>query len=455
MTTLPTVSKTTIDRLIAAGVPALIRDDKLPGFQARLNKDGTVSYALEYRAGRGRAFPVRRVVIGKHGIDGMTPDKARRAAEDLRGQVRDVRSDMEERDPLAARKAEAKKLAFERESLTVRQVGERYMAEVVRPTKKPATVALYSIYLDKHISALDADGKPGKAGIGHLKAKDLTRADVEKLHRRIGAKQAVTANRVIVMLSGVLNWGASVGAIPAGTNPARGLKRFSETAKERFLSTPELARLGDTLRLAETEGLPWEPDPDKKVKHAPKENRRTVIDQFAIAAIRLLMLTGCRLREVLHLKWSEVDFERGMLFLSDSKTGKKPVVLSAAALEILAGVLRMGSYVIASSTAGDKDEKPRADLHKPWHRITGHAGLDGLRIHDLRHTFAATGAGGSLGLPVIGRLLGHRNVETTQRYAHLADNPLKVAADRIADEIAAKLKGQSGEVIPLPTPGAR
>ncbi|MFT4131884.1 tyrosine-type recombinase/integrase [Labrys sp. (in: a-proteobacteria)] len=450
-----TVSKTTVERLIAGGAPGLIRDDKLPGFQARLNKDGTVSYALEYRAGRGRAFPVRRVVIGKHGVDGMTPDKARRAAEDLRGQVRDVRSDMERRDPLAARKAEAKKLAFERESPTVREIGERYIAEVVKPTKKAATAALYEIYLNKHIAPRDTEGKPTKTGIGHLKAKDLTKAEVEKLHRRIGSKQTVTANRVIVMLSGVLNWAASVGAIPAGANPARAIKRFSETAKERFLSAQEIAQLGDTLRLAETDGLPWEPDPDKKVKHAPKENRRVVIDQFAIAAVRLLMLTGCRLREVLHLKWAEVDFERGMLFLADSKTGKKPVVLSAAALEILANVPKMGVYVIASTSAGQEDERPRADLHKPWHRITDHAGLEGLRIHDLRHTFAATGAGGSLGLPVIGRLLGHRNVETTQKYAHLADNPLRVAADRIADEIAAKMKGQSAEVIPMPTRGAR
>jgi integrase len=144
------------------------------------------------------------------------------------------------------------------------------------------------------------------------------------------------------------------------------------------------------------------------------------------------LFTGCRLREILQLKWAHVDFERGMLFLPDSKTGRKPVVLAAPAVAVLQELSRIGDYVIA----GNDMKRPRHDLQRPWRAITARASLSGLRIHDLRHSFAATGAGSGFSLPIIGKLLGHRNLETTSRYAHLAASPLKVAADRIANDLA-------------------
>src|SRR5204862_1250052 len=134
----------------------------------------------------------------------------------------------------------------------------------------------------------------------------------------------------------------------------------------------------------------------------------------AIAAIRLLLFTGCRLREILHLKWEHADFERGLLLLPDSKTGRKTVVLNAPALAVLANLERIGPYVIS----GDDPEKPRADLKRPWKAVANRAGLEGIRLHDLRHTYASFGAGEGLGWPIIGRLLGHTQASTTQRYAH-------------------------------------
>jgi hypothetical protein len=138
---------------------------------------------------------------------------------------------------------------------------------------------------------------------------------------------------------------------------------------------------------------------------------------FAAAAIRLLILTGARLREILDAKWKHADFERGILFLPDSKTGPKPVYLGAAALAILASLPRLegNPHIVA----GMKDGAQRADLKKPWAAVTKAAGLEGLRIHDLRHSFASVGAGASLGLPIIGKLLGHTQAATTHRYAHL------------------------------------
>jgi integrase len=199
---------------------------------------------------------------------------------------------------------------------------------------------------------------------------------------------------------------------------------------------------------AETIGLPYEVDQvNPKSKHAPKEaNRRTIIGPHAAAALRLLIFTGARLREVLHLEWEQVDFERGLLLLPTSKTGKKTIVLNGPALAVLSGLPRIGVYVIAGTSAGEEDERPRADLKKPWKAISKRAGLDGVRIHDLRHTHASVGAGAGLGLPVIGKLLGHTQAATTQRYAHLDADPLRKASERIADHLALAM----GEARPSP-----
>jgi integrase len=168
------------------------------------------------------------------------------------------------------------------------------------------------------------------------------------------------------------------------------------------------------------------------------------MDPFAVAAIRLLMLTGARLREILNAKWEYVDFERGVIFLPDSKTGKKPVYLSAAALATLADLSRIkgNPFMIA----GANDGAPRKDLKKPWAAVTRAAGLDGLRIHDLRHTFASFGAGASLGLPIIGKLLGHAQTSTTARYAHLDADPMRRAVDTIGATISAAMdRAQQGD----------
>jgi integrase len=152
------------------------------------------------------------------------------------------------------------------------------------------------------------------------------------------------------------------------------------------------------------------------------------------------------LREILHLKWAEIDFERGLLFLGDSKTGKKSVVLNAPALAVLQDLPRRSAYVIP----GDSPDTPRADLKRVWSAVTARADLAGVRIHDLRHTFASYGAGGGLGLPIVGKLLGHTQASTTQRYAHLDADPLRRAADTIGATIAAAMDvRKDGNVVKL------
>ena len=199
--------------------------------------------------------------------------------------------------------------------------------------------------------------------------------------------------------------------------PPRGSSATLER-KRRSPTREELGRLGDALREAETVGLAWTIDESApNAKHAPKEDRRTKIDTHAAGAIRLLIMTGARLREILGAQWPQVDIERGVINLPDSKTGAKSIYLSAAAQEVLASLPRIDGnpHIIPGEIKG----KPRRDLKKPWAALTRAAGLQGVRIHDLRHSFASFGAGASLGLPIIGKLLGHLQAATTHRYAHL------------------------------------
>jgi integrase len=272
--------------------------------------------------------------------------------------------------------------------------------------------------------------------LGKRKAEKITTAEIQRVHSR-NAHTPYQANRLLRVLSSLFTFAGKALVVPVGFNPCRGIEYFPEEGRERYLSTQELARIGEAIREAETVGLPYAVDKAKPTaKHAPKEaNRRTVIGPHAAAALRLLIFTGARLREILHLRWEHVDFERGLLMLPTSKTGKKTIVLNAPALAILNGVPRTGNYVIA----GTSPDKPRSDLKKPWKTVSKRAGLTGVRIHDLRHTHASVGAGAGLGLPIIGKLLGHTQSATTQRYAHLDNDPLKKASEHIGSRLAAAM----------------
>ena len=322
----------------------------------------------------------------------------------------------------------AREKALDRKAMTIADLERVFMEEEVRPTCKPRTVNLYAMYFRIHILP----------ELGSKRASDVSHTDIVRLHRKIGLQAKPTANRVVSLVSALFTWGRKTNRILTETNPARGVQLFPEQPRERYLTSDEMLRLGDAIREAETQGIPYEIDETRQTsKHAVKAiNRYTKIGPHAAAAIRLLLLTGARLREILDLRWANVDLERGLLFLSDSKSGKKTIVLNTPALLILSSLPRIGDFVIAGQSAGSKEERPRADLQRPWGAITQRARLIGLRLHDLRHTHASFGVGAGLGLPIIGRLLGHSNVETTQRYAHLADDPVRKASERIGGDLA-------------------
>jgi integrase len=409
------ISKRSVDALVCRADQdrEFLWDDALAGFGVAAYPNGKKAYVVQYRQ-NGRS---RRSAIGDHGR--LTPDEARSEAKKLLGSVE------KGEDPIAARKVERKVRIFS-------EIASEFLSLHAEAKRKARTHEGYKVLVDRHINP----------AIGRIRVTELRRADVAKMHGKMSATPGA-ANRAVSLVSAIWNWAAARDEVASVGNPAKGIPRYPESAKERFLSSDEFRRLGEALSKAETEGLPYEVNEQgPNAKHAPKpENRKRFIDPYAAAAIRLLILTGARLREILHAQWESVDFERGILFLRDSKTGRKPIYLGSATLAILTGLPRIkgNPYIIAGSSA----DRPRADLKNPWRAITDAAGLNGLRLHDLRHSFASVGAGASLGLPIIGKLLGHTQPSTTARYAHLDADPMRRAVDTIGDTITTAMNGHA------------
>lgn len=410
-------------------------DCDLSGFGVAALASGKKVYVAQFR----RAGRQQRMHLGEHGR--LTPDEARSLAKEILGAVE------RGKDPIEERRARQK-------VRTLKEVGEEFMRLHVAAKKKDRTYEEYARLLRLHIYP----------ALGSKPITAITKGDVARLHSGLSDRPSA-ANRCLALFDTVWNWAVNRGEI-AGASPTKGLERNPERARERYLTPDELRRLGKALREAETVGLPWEVDEKgPKAKHLAKAgNRQRIIDEHAVAAIRLLMLTGARLREILNARWDYVDRDRGLMFLPDSKTGRKTLYLSDVALAILDDLPKVkdNPYIIPGSVKGE----PRTDLKRPWAAIVKAAGLGkaldeqnrggksdkrkavakqhghGLRLHDLRHTFASFGVGGSLGLPVVGKLLGHSQARTTQRYAHLDADPLHKAANLIGSQIVAALQAK-------------
>jgi integrase len=426
------ITKTSVDTLTCP--PSKDREilwdgghrEAVRGFGVAAFRNGGKCYIAQYRKD-GRS---RRTRIGEHGR--LTPEDARRQAKIVLGAVESGK------DPIAERKAA-------REVRTFKAVATDFLDHHVKAKRKARTADEYERILTLHVIPT----------LGSKRIVDLSRADVARVHSKL-SESPYQANRAIALVSAVWNWAARRDEVSFAENPARAVERFAEKGRERFLTSEELVRLGDALRESETLGLPFAVDEAKpSAKHAPKAgNRRVKLDPYALAAVRLLILTGARLREILDAQWSQLDKERGILFLPDSKTGKKPLYLSAAAQSVLAEIPRIkdNPHIIAGAAKG----APRADLQRPWKAVRRAAKLDGVRIHDLRHSFASFGAGASLGLPIIGKLLGHSQAATTHRYAHLDADPLRRAVETIGNTISAAMGGaEPSKVIQIGRGNAR
>ena len=277
------------------------------------------------------------------------------------------------------------------------------MREHVAVRCKPTTARGCRVALDKYL--LPEFGSQSLEAIGQ--------DDVAALHYRLH-RTPVMANQVVEVLSRVFYAAESWGLAPESGNPCQFVKKYKKRSCERFLSEEEFRRLGDVLHEMQDEGT---------------------LSASAASAFRLLMLTGCRRNEILTLQWSDVDLEGGELRLRDAKTGARWVALSPTAKQVLAAIPRYpgNPWVISGRGAAGR----LANLNHPWIAVRKRAGLQDVRIHDLRHSFASRALALGESLPMIGKLLGHRQVQTTARYAHLAQESVKASAARVAENIAA------------------
>ena len=356
-------------------------DSEIAGFGVRVYPSGSKVYVAQSRGPKG----LKRVTVGRHGV--ISADVARRRAAMILNRIKAGE------EPVPKPMVEA--------GPTVAEVAERYLREHVEVRCKPGTARLRRRVVERHILP----------GLGNLSVAGIRREDVVDLHYRL-RKTPTAANGAVAALSQMLNRAEAWGMAPAGSNPCRFVAKYRRRKLERFLTQQEFRRLGKAVAEMEAEGrLP-----------AP-----------AAAALRLLMLTGCRINEILTLRWEDVRLEASEVRLRDSKTGPRVVSLSPAASRVLAGLPRAedNPWVIAGRRPGTRI--PHLTYY--WRRVRERAGLEDVRIHDLRHSFASRALALGESLPMIGKLLGHTQIQTTARYAHLARDSIRVSAARVAASI--------------------
>ena len=381
-------ARLTIDRIERLDPGQVIMDTDEPALGVRRQGKARVYFIRKHRAGR-RHY----VTIGEHGAGGLTVTLAREKAKRLVAAINDGFSPAEAR-------------AHDRGIPTVAGLADEWMRLHVDAKLKPKTARAYR-------SSLKVTILPS---LGSVRIDSVTPDLAQRMHHAARHKP-YAANRAMAVLSKMHAFAERCGYVKPNTNPVRGTERFRETKRERYLSAEELNRLGLALN-----------DPDIGARHSP----------FALSAIRLLLLTGMRLNEVLRLQWTDVDLTRGIALLPDSKTGRKPVILGVAAVDLMTGLPRTSSRYLFP---GAKTDQPLESVRKTWASITRVADLDGVQLHDLRHTFASVSASSGASLPMIGRLLGHAQPQTTSRYAHLAIDPVREVANLTAGSIAAALGG--------------
>ena len=360
-------------------------DRDLPGFGIRVHATGRKVWCVQVRDLRGKP---RRVALGPLGE--LTPEEARRKATEVIDRIKqglDPEPPPEMREP------------------TVAEFAARYLESHVRVNLKPNTVDGIERTLRLHVLPR----------LGHLRLSEVGRPETAALHHGLRDRPPL-ANRAVLTLSGMLRVARAWGVLPPGPNPCGSVRKYREEARERFLSPAEYRGLGAVLAGAEADG-----------SELPS----------AVAAIRLLLLTGCRKNEIVTLKWDDIDRGTVEIRLRDGKTGLRQVPLTPAVEAVLSGIPRKrgNPWVITGRKAGSHLK----GIDLAWRRLREKAGLLDVHIHDLRHSYASRSLALGEGLSTIGDLLGHRDVSTTARYAHLVKDAERASAARVGHSISSCL----------------
>ena len=415
ITTRLRLSKRVADQADADENSYFIWDTDLTGFGLRVFPSGRKSFTVQYRIGHGRGARQRRVTLGKYGD--LTVEQARRKAQELISASR-LGDDLSDRVRTRAN-----------EAITVKELCEQW-AQTGALFDRRTGRRRNDQRIKEDVARLEVHIYPT---IGAMRVRDVRRSDIESARdsiargstaRRVKTKPRGvrnvkgghgTATRVIRLLSSIFAHAIDQGL--RADNPVKGIKLDPGVKKDRFLDGDELARLGRAISNFESSNT--------------NKNGPTVI--------RLLVLTGARRGEIESLKWSEIDLDRGIVRLAESKTGAKILPLPPAAAQLLQSIQPTASDWVFPAARGEGHFKGTG---KVWRKIREQARLEDVRLHDLRHTFASFGASSGFGLPVIGAILGHSQASTTQRYAHLANDPVYDAANHIASTISDLLSSQ-------------
>ena len=374
-------------------------DELIPGFCIRISPKGKRYYYFQYIKNKVR----KRILLGQHGI--ITSEQAR---EEAIARLGDVKIGGDPHKIKIDKKLEP----------LIKDVSKRFMDEHAIVHCRATTQKGYHRYLNKHILPF----------FGNMKVSEVTRADISLFHNSL-QKTPYEGNRCLEVISKMFNLAETWGLRSDHTNPCYGVKKFPMKARERYLTSEEAKKLGDTL---------------DKVKQYPEENLA------AVYCIQLLLLTGCRLSEIRTLKWEYIDYENKLLRLPDSKTGAKTVYAGSTVMDLLEEIKsnqnrpQDNPYVIW----GKHPNSCLNNVQKAWRRFRKLAGLEGVRIHDLRHSFASFAVNNGTSLAMIGKLLGHTQVQTTARYAHLMAEPMIATAESVTNGLGSLLKIQSTRAEP-------
>ena len=394
------LSKTVVEQIAPAEQDVIVWDDTLPGFGVRVKPSDVRSYIVQYRNRSTGAS--KRLTIGRHGPL-LTFEQAKKQARALLADA------MRGEDP-----AEARKVA--RKAPSVADLAADYLERHAVPKKRPKSVRddramLNTIILPK---------------LGTNMVSSVCRRDIEDIHVAM-KDRPYQANRVLSLLSKMFNLAVEWGWRP--DNPAKGIERYQEYKRDRWLSDDELGRLCSVL------------DEHPNVR--------------AANAVRLQLLTGARLGEVLASRKDDFDLQRGVWTKPSHQTKQKRtghIPLSAQATALIASIIETSDPRSSFLFPGNKPGQPLRELKKFWAGVMRLTEITNYRRHDNRHTYASHLVSSGLSLEIVGRLLGHTSTTTTKRYAHLADDPLRAATEQFGSKISGFQNGDKADANPPRSP---
>lgn len=382
---MPKLTKKLIDGSLSTGKDYVVWDDEIKGFGCRIYASGYKTYVFHYISPTTRKYSY--IKIGVHG--NYTVDLARDQAKKL---CADIAQGI---DPKEQKKAKVVEI---QQSIAFADFWKVFTQKYIKENHKPSTINRDSSRIKNYILPL----------LGNKKITEISQKDILAFKDALAHVKG-SCSKCLILLSVAFNQAELWGYIPKNSNPCKGVSKYPDKKMHRFLNDEELERLDRVLIAFVEVGT---------------------TSNYTIAAFRMLMYTGCRLGEILSLKWDDVNLKENYIHLKDSKVGERGIPLNEMAKDVLLELQKQenNQYVFC----GDKKGTHLVNIHKTWQRVRNRAGLPDVRIHDLRHSFASFALKKGVDLYTVSKLLGHKNIATTTRYAHLELEQLKKATNIVA-----------------------